>query len=1026
MNRRSGVLRSLFAFAFIALSAVFFVNTVFATWLLPPDEVNDNANEASDSFTNSTAEPICYNGSTNVVYSTIAKALDTASSGQYIYMFTGKTFTSDVNLTIKTGVHLVLPFVGKDSISSTTSPLYDLSSPNNINNYGEGKQGDTSANVGTYRKCLLNMRSGADIIVNSGGYLHLGGVFGTTGNLGYYSEINLGSGSMIDCSGTFDCFGYVKESSTDAYNPIKNSSSSFDNSNDSGRSVVINSGGTMNSFMAMYDALSGGGLGTVIQSSKVCPFWSYDFPAAQTYVKFMHGCTFNISAVLTIGTTTARGTGMIIAPSSNSSKALFKTTSGFMSFEYSPSSASIVNYTSKTVTKTNMVVNGNISFESLSISVSGYSIDTSKFFLPISYKQIIRLVSGSVLNVNSYVKFLNESELHINNGATLNINHQAIFYTKQAVTLSGATKYTHNSKDSLLDNNGTIVLNNNENGKGKIGGFIQHSNTSNGSNSERGCIDLSKATSGSLSVTAIEDGEDREVTVNSNALFVLNDSDHTQGTMVGEMSLSQTYYSGYDSSFAEGEKYYWIGSFVSTVKVNVTVLSSTYRFPFKYYTLKSNTSASATGAEVLADNATTTQSYTIQGGLYINFNAPNVANVDITVNGVSQTYNGSSWFRVTSGADIVLTPAQGFKVTLYATGVQNKYYNGSAMIEDTSVDLGCTNNTDSGRGSTTVEIWTSTSKSSGFAKAASGTGDATIILASNQYYRLYCSQLGTNSNLKKIKFTGKYYDYNAVTKTGTVKSGFDLNSTSNRDSNTFTASDCEWRTFTFGFKEGASCILPTTLVTMADGSRKQVKNISQGDLVKVFNHETGKIDIAPITFNDYEPEAFVNVINLNFSNGSYVGVVSEHGFFDLDTMRYEYIDEYNYQEFVGHRFYGENGDTITLVNAYVDTQYTEVYSPTSFYHLDYFVEGILSMPGGITGLFNIFEYGDNLQYEPEAYARDIETYGLFTYEDLAPLGVTEIMFEAYAGKYLKVALGKGILTEEYLAYLIDRYGGFTD
>ena len=84
------------------------------------------------------------------------------------------------------------------------------------------------------------------------------------------------------------------------------------------------------------------------------------------------------------------------------------------------------------------------------------------------------------------------------------------------------------------------------------------------------------------------------------------------------------------------------------------------------------------------------------------------------------------------------------------------------------------------------------------------------------------------------------------------------------------------------------------------------------------------------------------------------------------------------------------------------------------------------MPGGITGLFNIFEYADNLQYDQEKYAEDIAIYGLFTYEDLAPLGVSEIMFEAYAGQYLKVALGKGILTEEYLEYLIERYAHFTD
>lgn len=224
----------------------------------------------------------------------------------------------------------------------------------------------------------------------------------------------------------------------------------------------------------------------------------------------------------------------------------------------------------------------------------------------------------------------------------------------------------------------------------------------------------------------------------------------------------------------------------------------------------------------------------------------------------------------------------------------------------------------------------------------------------------------------------------------------------------------------------SSCLLPDTLITMADGSQKPVKDIVQGDLVKVFNHETGEVDAAPVTFNDYEEAAYVNVINLYFSNGSYVGVVSEHGFFDLDTMRYEYIDEYNYQDFIGHRFYVDGGSSATLDRVTVEERYTEVYSPVTFYHLDLFVEDMLSMPGGIAGLFNIFEYADNLQYDQEAYARDIETYGLFTYEDLAPLGVTEIMFEAYAGKYLKVALGKGILTEEYLAYLIERYGGFTE
>ena len=143
-------------------------------------------------------------------------------------------------------------------------------------------------------------------------------------------------------------------------------------------------------------------------------------------------------------------------------------------------------------------------------------------------------------------------------------------------------------------------------------------------------------------------------------------------------------------------------------------------------------------------------------------------------------------------------------------------------------------------------------------------------------------------------------------------------------------------------------------------------------------------------------------------------------------MRYEYIDETNYQNFIGHRFYRMDGSTTTLINAYVEEEYTMCYSFPTYYHLNFFTDDILSMPGGIAGLFNIFEYADNLQYNQDKMIEDINTYGLFTVEEFAPYGVTEEMFYAYGGQYLKVALGKGILTEEYLMYLIERYGKYTD
>ena len=156
--------------------------------------------------------------------------------------------------------------------------------------------------------------------------------------------------------------------------------------------------------------------------------------------------------------------------------------------------------------------------------------------------------------------------------------------------------------------------------------------------------------------------------------------------------------------------------------------------------------------------------------------------------------------------------------------------------------------------------------------------------------------------------------------------------------------------------EASSCVVEGTLITMADGTKKAVEDIVAGDLLLVFNHETGEYDVSIVLFNDSEELNYYKVINLEFSNGSIVKVVSEHGFFDLDLMKYVYITEENYTLFVNHRFYAYGGEIVTLDNAYITIEETRVYSPVTAFHLNYFTEDLLSMPGGIKGLFNIFEY----------------------------------------------------------------------
>lgn len=226
-----------------------------------------------------------------------------------------------------------------------------------------------------------------------------------------------------------------------------------------------------------------------------------------------------------------------------------------------------------------------------------------------------------------------------------------------------------------------------------------------------------------------------------------------------------------------------------------------------------------------------------------------------------------------------------------------------------------------------------------------------------------------------------------------------------------------------------SCITEDTLVMLEDGSYKKAIDIRAGDMLMTINHETGKFEAAPVVFNDdYDKEASnYNVVTLEFSNGKSVEIIYEHGFFDLDTMKYEYITENNYNSFIGHRFVTTdyvNGTLTkgeaTLVNAYVSKQHIRICSPVTYKNLNIITEGMLSMPGGISGIFNIFEYDDDLSYNAEKKQQDIETYGLFDYshfEDRIPYE----FYEAFNGQYLKVAIGKGILTEEMIDYYINRY-----
>ena len=231
--------------------------------------------------------------------------------------------------------------------------------------------------------------------------------------------------------------------------------------------------------------------------------------------------------------------------------------------------------------------------------------------------------------------------------------------------------------------------------------------------------------------------------------------------------------------------------------------------------------------------------------------------------------------------------------------------------------------------------------------------------------------------------------------------------------------------------DASSCIAAGSLITLADGSQKKVEDLTGDELLLVWNLETGTFDTAPIVFIDSDAECEYEIINLIFSDGTKVKVISEHAFWDYDLNEYVYLDRYA-GKYIGHWFNKQTTDddgnfantAVQLTDVVITYEVTSAYSPVTYSHLCYYVNGMLSMPGGISGLFNIFEVDpDTMMYDREAMEADIAEYGLFTYEDFEGL-ISEEVFEAFNGKYLKVAIGKGILTWDDIFYLVERYSQF--
>ena len=222
------------------------------------------------------------------------------------------------------------------------------------------------------------------------------------------------------------------------------------------------------------------------------------------------------------------------------------------------------------------------------------------------------------------------------------------------------------------------------------------------------------------------------------------------------------------------------------------------------------------------------------------------------------------------------------------------------------------------------------------------------------------------------------------------------------------------------------CFTPDTLITLADGTQKRVDQLGFDDKILAWDFFAGTYVAQDISLLVNHGESLYKVANLQLSDGTVLRLIADHGVFDYDLNKYVYITVDNMHEYIGHRFvqYAAGGsyNVVTLTDAFETEEYTSAWSVSSAGTSNAFASGMLTVAPP-EDFYNWIEMGDKLMYNVEKFQQDVETYGLYTYEDFQDY-VTYEQFVAWNGAYLKIAVEKGYFTFEYILELIDLYKGW--
>lgn len=137
-----------------------------------------------------------------------------------------------------------------------------------------------------------------------------------------------------------------------------------------------------------------------------------------------------------------------------------------------------------------------------------------------------------------------------------------------------------------------------------------------------------------------------------------------------------------------------------------------------------------------------------------------------------------------------------------------------------------------------------------------------------------------------------------------------------------------------------SCFLKGTQITLANGNKKAIEEITYNDVLKVWNFDEGKEDSAAICWLTRQGLINDHYYKLTFSNGTVLkttGQNSNHKVYNVDERFFKGVDKTQ----IGDRIWSENGIVIVTDKQYIEEE-VEYYNIITTNHINCYAEGILT------------------------------------------------------------------------------------